>query len=343
MTLFGYRVPMMASLLVWACSWEIVGRLDLIFLLPPFSEVLAAAVDLVQTPSWQSATVTTLRAFVIGMALSIVVGVPLGILMGRVKIADDLLGMWVNIFSSAPLSALVPVLMILFGFGETTIIAAVFLFAIWIIVLDTRAGVRHISPSLIEMARSYGAIAPALYVKIILWAALPEILAGIRLGLIRGVKGVVIGQLLVAIVGYGALFETFSRNFRMAEFWALTIILFAFATAARRADRAGRSQSRILRRSKTMTIQGAAANYVIEPTAIPAIPVAQSDAAVSGAPGLLRRPQLCRARRRDGPRSRTRSRRSSSRRTPTTSIPAANFPILRPPTTSITRSRWSWR
>jgi NitT/TauT family transport system permease protein len=58
---------------------------------------------------------------------------------------------------------------------------------------------------------------------------LPEILAGIRLGLIRGVKGVVIGQLLVAIVGYGALFETFSRNFRMAQFWALAILLFAFA------------------------------------------------------------------------------------------------------------------
>ncbi|MEP9387512.1 ABC transporter permease subunit [Mesorhizobium sp. KR9-304] len=228
MKLFGYRVPMMASLLVWCVVWEIVGRLDLMLMLPPFTEVLRAAVDLVQTRSWQSATVTTLRAFFLGMALSIVVGVPLGILMGRVKLADELLGMWVSIFSSAPLSALVPVLMILFGFGEKTIIAAVFLFAIWIIVLDTRAGVRHISPSLIEMARSYGASRRALY-KIILWAALPEILAGIRLGLIRGVKGVVIGQLLVAIVGYGALFETFSRNFRMAEFWALTIILFAFA------------------------------------------------------------------------------------------------------------------
>ena len=229
MTVFGYRVPMMASLLVWCVVWEIVGRLGIMFILPPFSDVLAAAVELVQTPSWQSATVTTLRAFATGMALSIAIGVPLGILMGRVKIADDLLGMWVNIFSSAPLSAIVPVLMILFGFGEKTIVAAVFLFAIWIIVLDTRAGVRHISPSLIEMARSYGASRPALYSKIILWAALPEILAGIRLGLIRGVKGVVIGQLLVAIVGYGALFETFSRNFRMAEFWALTIILFAFA------------------------------------------------------------------------------------------------------------------
>ena len=229
MILFGYRVPMMASLIVWALLWELVGRLDLVFLLPPFSDVLAAAVDLVQTPSWQAATVTTLRSFVIGMALAIVIGIPLGVLMGRVKVADDLLGMWVNVFSSAPLSALVPVLMILFGFGERTIIAAVFLFAVWIIVLDTRAGVSQISPSLTEMARSYGASQPALYGKIILWAALPEILAGIRLGLIRGVKGVVIGQLLVSIVGYGALFETFSRNFRMAQFWALTIILFAFA------------------------------------------------------------------------------------------------------------------
>jgi len=170
-----------------------------------------------------------LRTFAIGMVLAIAIGIPVGILMGRVKAADELLGMWVNIFSSAPLSAIVPVLMILFGFGDKTIIAAVFLFAIWIIILDTRAGVRHISPSLIEMARSYGASGLALYGKVIVWAALPEILAGIRLGLIRGVKGVVIGQLLVAIVGYGALFETFSRNFRMAQFWALTIILFGFA------------------------------------------------------------------------------------------------------------------
>lgn len=223
------RIPIMASLIVWAVLWEIVGRLDIIFLLPPFTKVLAAAVELVQTPTWQAATITTLRAFAIGMVLSIGIGVPLGFLMGRVKIADDLLGMWVNVFSSAPLSALVPVLMILFGFGERTIVAAVFLFSVWIIVLDTRAGVLHISPSLIEMARSYGASSRALYGKIVLWAALPEILAGIRLGLIRGVKGVVIGQLLVAIVGYGALFETFSRNFRMAQFWALTIILFAFA------------------------------------------------------------------------------------------------------------------
>jgi NitT/TauT family transport system permease protein len=79
------------------------------------------------------------------------------------------------------------------------------------------------------MGRSYGASRWQLYSRIILLAALPEILAGLRLGLIRGVKGVVIGQLLVSIIGYGELFEIYSRNFLMEEFWALTILLFAFA------------------------------------------------------------------------------------------------------------------
>jgi NitT/TauT family transport system permease protein len=229
MNLFGYRVPMVASILVWCLLWEIIGQTGLMYLVPPFSSVLAAVVELVQLEKFQVATVTTLRAFAIGMALAAVVGVALGVLMGRVAAADKLLGMWVNLFVSAPLTALVPVLMILFGLGDTTIIATVFLFAVWIIALDTQAGVKHVAPSLVEMGRCYGAGRWALYAKIILWAALPEILAGIRLGLIRGVKGVVIGQLLVSIIGYGELFELYSRSFLMEQFWALTILLFAFA------------------------------------------------------------------------------------------------------------------
>lgn len=229
MILFGYRIPMMASLLVWCVIWEIVGRSGAMFLIPPLSDVLVAAVALVQTGTWQAAALTTLNSFALGMALAIVAGVALGVLMGRSATADSLLGIWVNIFVSAPLSALVPVLMILFGMGETTVVVTVFLFAVWIIVLDTRAGVQGVPPSLIEMGRSYGASRLALYGKIILLAALPEILAGVRLGVVRGVKGVVIGQLLVAIIGYGELFELYSRNFDMENFWALTIVLFAAA------------------------------------------------------------------------------------------------------------------
>jgi NitT/TauT family transport system permease protein len=229
MTLFGYRLPMMSSLIVWCVIWEIVGRLDLVLLFPPFSGVLAALVDLVQTQKFWDATWTTITTFCIGITLAIVCGVSLGVLMGRVKAAENLLGMWVNVFASAPLTALIPVLMILFGMGAKTIVVSVFLFAVWIIALDTQAGVKHIAPSLIDMARSFGAGRRDIYAKIILWAALPEILAGIRIGFIRGVKGVVIGQLLVSIIGYGELFEIYSRSFLMEDFWALTIVLFAFA------------------------------------------------------------------------------------------------------------------
>ena len=229
MTMFGYRIPMMASLIVWALVWEIVGRLDIIFLIPPMSAIIAAGFDLVQTNSWQNATLVTIRSFVIGMALAIGIGVPLGVMMGRVKIIDNIFGLWVNIFVSAPLSALVPVLMILFGMGEATIVVTVFLFAVWIIVLDARAGVMQVPSSLVEMARSYGASHATIMRKIILVSALPEILAGIRIGVIRGVKGVVIGQILVAVIGYGELFELYSRSFDMERFWALTLVLFAAA------------------------------------------------------------------------------------------------------------------
>ncbi len=229
MTLFGYRVPMMASLLVWAALWEIVGQANINFMIPPLSAVFASGWAMVHTDSWLNATVITLRSFALGMALAIAVGVPVGVLMGRVVVADRLLGLWVNIFVSAPLSAIVPVLMILFGIGETTVVVSVFLFAVWIIVLDTRAGVLHIPRSLEEMALSYGASRWELYTKVVFWAALPEILAGIRIGVIRGVKGVVVGQLLVSIIGYGELFELYSRGFEMTYFWALTLILFAAA------------------------------------------------------------------------------------------------------------------
>ena len=229
MTLFGYRIPMMASLIVWAIIWELLGRAGVNFLIPPLTDVFVAGWSMVQTTTWQNATLITLRSFALGMGLAILVGVPTGVLMGRFPVADRLLGLWVNIFVSAPLSAIVPVLMILFGIGETTVIVSVFLFAVWIIVLDTRAGVLHIPRSLEEMALSYGATRTELYRKVVFWAALPEILAGIRLGVIRGVKGVVVGQLLVSIIGYGELFELYSRGFEMPHFWALTLILFAAA------------------------------------------------------------------------------------------------------------------
>jgi NitT/TauT family transport system permease protein len=219
------------SLAVWFLVWEIVGRLQLSSIVPAFSAVVEAAFTILPTEKFRTAALISLRSFGVGMGLAIAVGIPLGILMARAKSVGRILGMWVNIFVSAPISALVPLLMAVVGIGETTVVVTVFLFAVFVITLDTQVGIGHADRSLVEMARSFGATPGQLYRKVLVLSALPEILAGLRLGAIRGVKGVVIGQLLVAIIGVGELFELYSNHFLMEEFWALVIIVFLFAFA----------------------------------------------------------------------------------------------------------------
>lgn len=232
MTFRGYKIPIAFSLLVWCLLWEVIGRLGLISLIPPFTEVLGAMPEVMGSASFVEAATITFQAYGIGMALSLTIGIGLGILMGRVRAIGELMGMWVNIFESSPLTAVVPALIALLGFGLSTMIVTVFVFSVWVIALDTQVGVERVSPSLVEMSRSFGASKRDLYVKILFFAALPELLAGIRLGLIRGLKGVIIGQLLIAVVGMGYLFELYSRSFLMAEFWALLIVVFASAFLA---------------------------------------------------------------------------------------------------------------
>lgn len=229
MNLFGYKLPAMSSLLLWGLLWEIIGQMDVTFFVPPLSEVFVTLFSIIGTNAFLKALSETAYAFSSGVVISILIGIPVGILMGTSRLLDEILLPWVNMFLSAPLTALVPVLMVLFGFGMKSIIITTILFAIWIIVLNSRAGVMQINRSLVEMAKSFGATRMDAFVKIYFWAALPEILGGVRIGIIRAVKGVIIGQLLISIVGFGALFELYSANFLMAHFWAVLIVLFALA------------------------------------------------------------------------------------------------------------------
>ena len=231
MFILGYKLPAMSSLILWALLWEAIGRLELTFFVPAFSTVIMTLIELVQTKVFQKALSETAYAFSVGIGASVLIGIPTCILMGKSRILDEMLLPWVNIFISAPLTALVPVLMVLFGFGTKTIIITTALFAVWIIILNARAGVMQINRSLVEMARSFGAGPFTTFYKIYFWAALPEILGGVRIGVIRAVKGVIIGQLLVSIVGFGALFELYSSNFLMAHFWAVLLVLFTLAFA----------------------------------------------------------------------------------------------------------------
>jgi NitT/TauT family transport system permease protein len=229
MTLFGKRVPILFSLAIWFFVWEVIGRAELSTIVPPISRVIAVGITILPTEKFGVAVSISLRSFALGMVLALLVGVPAGVLMARVASIGKILGMWVNIFVSAPISALVPILMSVIGIGESTVVVTVFLFAVFVVILDTRVGIEQADRSLVEMARCFGATRRQVYSKILFLSALPEILAGVRLGVIRGVKGVVIGQLLIAIIGVGELFELYSQNFLMEEFWALVLIVFMFA------------------------------------------------------------------------------------------------------------------
>ena len=196
MTIGGRRIPMFLSLLVWFALWEIVGRTGAVFLIPPFTDVLGAINTVATSSRFGDAVAITFQAFAIGMVLALVVGIGVGFLMGRVQAIGDLMGMWANIFESSPLTAIVPALMALLGFGLPTMIVTVFLFSVWVIALDTQVGVAHVSQSLLEMGRSFGASRRQVLTKIVLFAALPELLAAVST---LAAAGVAVVALILAL------------------------------------------------------------------------------------------------------------------------------------------------
>ena len=229
MTFNILKLPAPFSLLLWAGVWEIVGLTGTVEIFPPFHKVILTMVDVMTSEEFQQALLMTGEAWALGLGFAILIGIPIGMLMGLSRTAERLLGVWVNILISAPLTAVVPALIPLLGIGQTTVIVTVFLFAVFIIVIDTEAGVRRANRTLIEMARSFGATRGQIWRKVLILAALPEILAGLRLGVIRATKGVVIGQLIAALLGFGEIFEFYIQNFLIEPFWALVLVIFAIA------------------------------------------------------------------------------------------------------------------
>ena len=138
------------SLIFWAGVWELVGQMKWMTLLPPLSGIWFAFAELFGQSAFWDALIMTARTFSIGLGLSIIVGIPIGILMGISQRADKILSLWVNLFLSAPITAVIPALMPILGIGDATVIATVILFAIWVVIIDTQAGVTQVKDSLVE-------------------------------------------------------------------------------------------------------------------------------------------------------------------------------------------------
>jgi NitT/TauT family transport system permease protein len=224
----------LCSLTTLAGLWEIAGRTGNAQLLPPISKVMGAWFELLSSGQLFQALGISLQALVIGFVLSVSLGVPLGLLMGRYRRIESFLDIYMTALLTVPMISFIPFLVIAFGLGLHSRVWIVFLFAFVIIAINTTAGVRNVDPTLTEMARSFGARESELFLKVILPAALPMIMAGIRLGMGRAVLGMVTSEIILAAVGFGAMLMTFGASFNSPALFAtlLTIVLLAVALLA---------------------------------------------------------------------------------------------------------------
>ncbi len=164
------------------------------------------------------------RALFIGYGLAILVGLPLGLLMGWYRRFRFALDPFVSFFYSMPRIALVPLLIIWLGIGIKSKIAVVYLGAFFPIVINTMAGVRNLDSSLLKAARSFSTSDAQIFRTIALPGSVPFILTGLRLGVGHAVIGVFVGELIAAQHGVGYMMATAGATFQTPKVFVGLII-----------------------------------------------------------------------------------------------------------------------
>jgi NitT/TauT family transport system permease protein len=220
---------LVGSLVLAALAWEWAAREMDSLLLPGFFSTLSALFEMVTSRALWEALWISNQAMLIGFALGVIVGVPLGLLMGRWAPADRFLDPYLNILLVTPMSALIPIVIMATGLGMTSRVLIVFLFAFVVIAMNSRAGLRTVDPSWVEMARSFGATESQLWRKILLRGALPGILTGLRLGVARAITGMLIVELVLLALGIGQLIIDFQGRFQWAHLYATVLVVVAEA------------------------------------------------------------------------------------------------------------------
>lgn len=218
-------LSILAGLLMWEAAGWVLG----FPWLPPFSAVMVKMIDLFITEDILTHLRTSLTNFAKGVALALGIGLPVGALMGRFKWVDQALSVYVYAFFVAPVLVFVPVFFAIFGLASGTIVAVVFVYTVFVIIINTRTAVQTVDRSLLEMARSYGANEFALFWRVIVPAALPLTFAGIQLGIGRGVKGMINGEMFIALVGLGAISQRFSGRFEAEGALAVAVLILFVA------------------------------------------------------------------------------------------------------------------
>jgi NitT/TauT family transport system permease protein len=218
-----------ASVVALVLAWEFFGRdINPVFGSYP-SAIVEAGVALVRSGKLWTALLESLQPFVVGYLLAIVVGVPLGLVIGRYRVLEAALGIYVTAGYAMPLVALVPLLILWLGLGFAVKAAVVFLMSVFPICINTWLGVTAVPKNLIEVGKSFVASDVVILRRIVLPATLPYIMAGIRLAVGRAVVAMVIAEFFTTISGLGAIIINSANNFDTATMFVPIMVLMVLA------------------------------------------------------------------------------------------------------------------
>lgn len=215
------------SVSAFLLAWEVAPRLGLVdplFTSQP-SRIAAAGLEIARSGGLASHLGASGYELVSGVVLAIVLGVPLGLSLGTSRRLRDYLDAPLMALYAAPRLALLPVLVVWLGIGMASKVAVVFIGAVLPIVINSAAGPRAIDPSLVLAASAFGARRGDLFWKVILPGSLPAVLSGIRLGLGRGLLGVVVGEMYVSERGVGNQIMSMGSAFRIDELLFYTLLV----------------------------------------------------------------------------------------------------------------------
>ena len=210
----GRTAIRLVSLLIVLGGWEYFGRQTNPVLFTYPTAVAQAAVKMIASGELWKYLSQSLIVLFAGLGLASVFGIGLGLVMARFRVIDIALDTYITALYSIPSVALVPVLVLWFGFEITAKTAVVFLFTFFPIVINTYQGVKNVDERLIEVGRAFRCSERDLWMHIVLPAALPFIVAGLRLAIGRGLIGMVLADLYTAITGIGYLIARYASTYR---------------------------------------------------------------------------------------------------------------------------------
>jgi NitT/TauT family transport system permease protein len=216
-----------ASVVVGLVLWELAGRFLLpnsLFLATPLQAITAAA-ELYRTGELQRHVWVSFQEFILGYSIAAVSGILIGLLVTSSKVMSAVTKPWVDGLYATPIIAIAPLVILWFGIGIWSKVFVVFSVVVFPVIINTEAGIRNTDRSLIEAVRSFGATPMQIFMKVSLPSALSFILAGLRLGIGRGLIGVVVGELFGARAGLGYLILQSAEVFNMPRLFAGVLIL----------------------------------------------------------------------------------------------------------------------